>query len=73
MTNEDWREKPYSNATPFSSKKHIVYCAVHIKSLLRDKLAVSQYILELVESTDLNRYAIEQNSSYTCTTKSLDK
>lgn len=42
MTNEDWREKPYSNATPFSSKKQIVYCAVHIKSLLRVKLAVSQ-------------------------------
>lgn len=38
--NEDWREKPYSNATPFSSKKHIIYSAVHIWSLLNVKSAV---------------------------------
>lgn len=63
--NEDWREKPYSNATPFSSKKHIIYSAVHIWSLLNVKSAVLQsYSLELVESTDLNRYLTGQNQLY---------
>lgn len=62
--NEDQREKPNSNATPFSFQKHIIYSAVHIWLLLNVKSAASSNdTLELVESTDLYRFPVPQPGS----------
>lgn len=53
-----------SDATPFSSKKHAICSAVHIRSLRNVKSASQELHLKLMESTDLKGYVIWQKSNY---------